>query len=293
MRISQLVPCLVPAILVATGCFAAAQQGGSDWQKTYPIAGKASLSLSTGDASLELRSCGACREIRVRVDFRDRKPDDFNVVEMQSGDHVNFELKEKVHLGIHMSIAHWRAPQVFVETPNALDLDARTSDGSLKVSGVQGNLELHTSDGAVDVADVGGAVRLTASDGAIHIHNLTGTLESRSSDGSATIDGRFSAFHVHASDGRLDVTVAEGSKLTAASVIEGSDGRVTVHLPRTLAADLEVHSSDGKVECALPLTVEGYNSSNGSGHNLRGHLNGGGVPLTIHTSDGNVTISAL
>jgi len=293
MRVSQVVPCLTSALLLATGCFAAAQSGSSDWQKVYPISGKASLSASTGDASLELRSCGECREMRVRVDWRDSKPDDFSLSESQAGDHVNFELKEKVHLGIHLSIGHSHGPQVTVETPNALDLQARTSDGSLKVAGVQGSLELHTSDGAMNVDDVGGSLRLTASDGSIHIHNMTGSLESRSSDGSATIDGRFSSFHVHTSDGRLDLTVADGSKLTAASVIEGSDGRVTVHLPRTLAADLEVHTSDGKVECALPLTMEGYNSASGSGHNLRGHLNGGGVPVSIHTSDGNVTISAL
>jgi len=63
---------------------------------------------------------------------------------------------------------------VTAETPTALDLEARTAMG-LKVSGVQGSLELHTSDGAVDVEDVGGAVRLTASDGSIKIHNVTGT----------------------------------------------------------------------------------------------------------------------
>jgi hypothetical protein len=78
-----------------------------------------------------------------------------------------------------------REPRLTVDTPVALDLDARTSDGALKVSGVQGTLELHTSDGAVDIEDVGGAVRLTASDGSIKIRNVTGTLESRSSDGQA------------------------------------------------------------------------------------------------------------
>jgi hypothetical protein len=55
--------------------------------------------------------------------------------------------------------------------------------------------------------------------------------------------------------------------------------------------DLDVHTSDGQINCALPLTMEGYNSAHSSGHTLRGHLNGGGVPLTIHTSDGNVTIT--
>jgi hypothetical protein len=291
MRAVRLVPIFVPALVLMAGTFASAQAG--DWQKTYPVSGKASLTISTGDSSLELRSCGECREVRVRLEWRDRKPDDYTLTEFQSGDHVNFELKEKSHLGIHFGMGNLHQPRVTVDTPTALDLDGRTSDGSLKVSGVQGTLEVHTSDGSVDIENVGGAVRLTASDGSIKIHNVTGTLESRSSDGHATVDGKFTALQVHTSDGTLDLTMAEGSQLNTASRVESSDGSVTVRLPHTMAIDLDVHTSDGQINCALPLTMEGYNSAHSSGHNLRGHLNGGGVPLTVHTSDGNVTIASL
>jgi DUF4097 and DUF4098 domain-containing protein YvlB len=284
MRVVRFVPIVVPALALMAGAFASAQAG--DWQKTYPVSGKASLTISSGDASVEVRSCGDCREVRIHLEWRDRKPADYT-------DHVNFDLKEKAHLGIHFTMGNLHEPRLTVDTPTALDLDARTADGALKVSGVQGTLELHTSDGSVDIENVGGAVRLTASDGSIKIHNVTGTLESRSSDGQASVEGKFTALQVHTSDGNLDLTVAEGSQLSTASRIESSDGRVTVRLPRTMAVDLDVHTSDGQIDCALPLTMEGYNSAHSSGHNLRGHLNGGGVPLTVHTSDGNVTITAL
>jgi hypothetical protein len=279
------------ALVGMTGAFAFAQSGAADWQKSYSISGKASLTLSTGDASVDLHSCRDCRAIQVHVDWRDRRPSDFAINEFQTGDHVNFELKEKVHFTIHFG--NYREPQVTVETPGALDLEARTSDGALKVNGVQGTIELHTSDGAVDVNDVGGTVRLTASDGSIHIHNVTGTLESRSSDGHATIDGKFTALMVHTSDGGLDLTLNEGSQLNTLSRVEGSDGSVRIRVPRSLAVDLDVHTSDGSIKCDLPVTMSGYDSSHSSGHNLRGHVNGGGVPLEIHTSDGSVSIEAL
>jgi len=291
MRLLRLFPVCVPALALVAGAIASAQAGGGDWQKSYPVSGKASLTLSSGDASVEVRSCGECREVRIRVEWHDRKPADYDVNQFQSGDHVNFELKEKPHMGIHFEIGNRHEPHVTVETPVTLDLQARTSDGAVTVSGVQGSLELHTSDGAVDVEDVGGSVRLTASDGSIKIHNVTGTLESRSSDGHASVEGKFTALQVHTSDGNLDVTLDEGSQLNTASRIESSDGHVTVRLPHAMAIDLDVHTGDGKINCELPLMVEGYNSAHSSGHNLRGHLNAGGVPLTIHTSDGNVTIS--
>jgi hypothetical protein len=280
----------VPVLALTTLALAPVLTAEADWQKSYPVSGKPSLTISTGDASTEVRSCAGCREVKVRVEWNDRHPGDYNLNEFQSADHVNFELKEKQHLGIHFGPGH-HEPHVFVDTPADADLEARTSDGGLSVSGLNGNLDLHTGDGAVNVSDVSGAVRLVASDGSIRIHNVTGTLESKSSDGSVSIDGRLSGIQVHSSDGKVDVTLADGSQLMTSSRIEASDGHVTIRLPKTLSADLEIHTSDGRIDCQLPLTMSGYNS--GGGHNIRGKLNAGGTPLSVHTSDGNVTIAAL
>jgi hypothetical protein len=278
----------VPVVILAA-LAARPAAADSDWQKSYPVSGKPSLTATTGDASMEVHSCG-CKEIRVRVEWNDRHADEYTITEFQSGDHVNFELKEKQHFGFHVGMAH-HEPRVWVETPGEVDLEARTSDGALKVYGVNGTMALRTSDGAVDVSDVSGAVRLVSSDGSIRVHNVTGTLESRSSDGHVSIDGKLSAVQVHTSDGNLELTLAEGSQLTTSSRVEASDGSVRIRLPKTLAADLDIHTGDGHIECQLPLTMSGYNS--GGGHNIRGRLNNGGAPLTIHTSDGNVTVAAL
>src|SRR5215831_18607672 len=159
-----------------------------DWEKAYPVSGKPSLTIGTGDASTEVQPCAACRELRVRVQWNDRRTEDYNVTESQSGDHVNFELKEKQRF--HVSIGNRHEPRVLVEAPKEMDLEAHTSDGGLKVYGIEGTVSLHTSDGGVEVADVSGAIRLVASDGSIRMHNLTGTLESRSSDGNVAIDGK-------------------------------------------------------------------------------------------------------
>ena len=265
----------------------------TDWQKTYPVSARPSLTVSSGDSSTEIRSCGACREIRIRVEWRDRRASEYNLEQSQSGDHVQFALYEKQRIGFHMNFGNHREPHITIDTPTSLDLEARAGDGSLSVSGVQGTLQLRTSDGSLDASDVSGALHVTASDGSIRIHNASGTLESHSSDGSVHIDGRFSGVQIKTSDGSLDFALAEGSKLITASWIQASDGSVAIHVPRTLAADLEIHTGDGHIDCKLPLTMEGYNSSGDSHHNLRGRLNGGGVPLSIHTQDGSVTIGAL
>ncbi len=293
MHVLRLHAPIIPALLAFALCTAVPAPAETDWQKSYPVSGKPSVSVSSGDASLDVHSCGACREVRIRIEWNDRHPDQYNLTESHTGDHVSFELKQKTGMGFHIQIGNRHEPQVIVETPPELDLEGRTSDGALKVNGVHGDLQLHTGDGAVDVSDTGGVLRLVAGDGSIRIHNVAGTLESRSSDGHASIAGKFSAVQVHTGDGALDMAFDEGSQLTGSSRIEASDGRVVIRVPRTLSADLEVHTSDGKIDCQLPLTMNGYNSSGDSGHSMRGRLNAGGPPLSIRTSDGNVSITPL
>ena len=275
------------ALIVFSAASAVAE---SDWQKSYPVPEKPSLTVSTGDSSLDVHSCAGCREIKIRVQWNDRHPGDYTLSEFQAAGHVNFDLKEKQRMGFQVTMGR-RGPQVVVETPAELLLEARTADGGLKVYGVNGAIALHTSDGSVDVSDVSGSVRLVASDGSIRMHNITGTLESRSSDGSVRIDGKLTGVQVHTSDGALELTLAEGSQLSTSSRIEASDGNVKIRLPRSLAVDVDIHTGDGHIDCQLPLTMSGYNS--GGGHNVRGRLNAGGTPLTIHTGDGSVTIAAL
>ncbi len=286
-------PLLVLSAATLIAIAPAVRADDTNWQKTYSISAKPSLFFNTGDTSADIHSCGDCREIRVRVEWNDRHASDYTVTESQSGDHVSFELREKHNIGLHITIGNRHEPHVTVETPATLDLEARTSDGSLTVSGLQGDLQLHTSDGSLNVSDVSGGLHIVSSDGSIHVRNASGALESRSSDGSVSISGRFSGIQVHTSDGSLDLTLEEGSHLTAASRVESSDGRVSVRVPATLAADLEIRTGDGHLECKLPLVMQGYDSKSDSGHSISGRLNSGGVPLVIHTHDGNVTIAAL
>lgn len=265
----------------------------SDWDKSYPVSAHPSLLVTTGDASLDVHPCNDCHAVRIRVEWNDRHPIDYSLTEFQSGNHVTFEMKERSGFGFHIQIGNRHEPHVTVEAPADLDLEARTVDGAMKVSGIQGSLQVRTGDGAIDVGETSGTLRVATNDGSVHVHDVVGTLESRSSDGHVSIEGKFSAVQVHTSDGALDISFAVGSHLTESSRIEGSDGRVTVRMPRTMSADLDVQTSDGKIDCQLPVTMNGYNSSSGSPHSFHGRLNAGGTPLTIRTSDGNVTLAAL
>ena len=269
---------------------AVAQDSDHSWSKTYPVSGKPTLTFETSDANVVFQPCGACHAIRIHVEVVGQKLSDYRLEEGQNGDDVHFSLKEIPHLGVHIGW-HREQTHVTVETPAQLSLQAKTADGNVTLSGLQGELALTTGDGDVTIDQVAGDMRIKSGDGQVKITDAQGALDARTSDGSLTVEGLFHAISLHTSDGRLDVSLRPGTKLSEASSIQSSDGPVTVHVPRNFAADLDVHTSDGRVDCSLPLTIEHYESR--GGHALHGQLNGGGTPLTINTSDGDVKIEQL
>ena len=268
-----------------------AQNQDHSWSKTYPVAGKPSLMLETGDASVDFHSCGDCREIRIRIDVADRKLSDYRLEESQNGDQVHFLFKRLPLLGSHF----WQTERtrVTVESPVQLTLQAKTADGNVNLSGLQGELSFTTDDGSVTLDHVSGNLRIRSSDGQVKITDAQGSIDAHTSDGGLSVDGSFHALALHTSDGTTNLNLREGTKLAEAATIQSSDGPVIVRVAQNFAADLNVHTSDGHVECALPLTTDHYESGRGEGHDLRGKLNGGGATLTIHTSDGNVKIESL
>jgi hypothetical protein len=269
-----------------------AQDSDHSWSRTYPVEGKPTLTVETSDAGVELRSCGDCQEIRIHVEVTGRKLSDYRLEEGQSGDMVHFLFKQRPHLGPHISRLNEHT-RVTVESPARLTLEARTSDGNVSLSGLQGDLGLTSGDGNLTLDHVSGNLRIKAGDGQVKITNADGAIEARTSDGNLSVDGLFHALALHTSDGTLDVSLREGTRLAGASTIQSSDGSVTIRVPQSFAADLDVHTHDGNVDCTLPLTMDHYQSGEERGHELRGKLNGGGTPLTIHTSDGNVKIEYL
>jgi Putative adhesin len=280
------------ALALLSALPALAQDSDHSWSKTYPLTGKPTLTFETSDAGVDFRPCGDCHEIRIHVEVVGRKLSDFRLEEGQSGNDVHFLFKEHPSIGVHITW-HYEQTRVTVETPAQLTLQAKTSDGKVTLTGLQGDLNLTSGDGDISLDHVSGNLRLKSGDGHVRITDADGALDAHMSDGSLTVDGLFHALALRTSDGRLDLNLRDGTKLTEASTIQSSDGSVTVHVPKTFAADLDVHTSDGHVDCALPLTIEHYDSHGGDGHELHGKLNGGGTPLTIHTSDGNVRIEQL
>ncbi len=239
-----------------------------DWTKTYDLTGKPELRVEARDANLRIEPWDQ-NKIEVHVTTRGWKigSGGLEIVEHQQGNSVEIELRDRHHIHISFGIDAQHT-DVAIHMPRSAKVNAHSEDGNVTARGLEGEFDFSTSDGRLELEDL---------DGSLHAHT---------SDGSVRVSGRFDVLDLRTSDGHVDVTAHPGSQLREAWEIRTSDGGVRVAIPGDLAADIELHTTDGHITTNIPITVEG----NFGSHDLHGKMNGGGNRLTIHTSDGSVTL---
>jgi hypothetical protein len=149
------------------------------------------------------------------------------------------------------------------------ELKIKSSGGGIQVSGGSGTLDGNTSGGSISVKDFRGPARVETGGGGITIENVAGMVEGSTSGGS--ISARFS------------------SPLSDQVKLDTSGGGVTVRVPENSAFDLDAATSGGGVSSELPVTITGKPSRS----RLKGPVNGGGKPVLLRTSGGNIQVKKL
>jgi len=266
---------LLALTLVASGCVivdADFKQVVRD-DKHFTVNGKPDLTLSTFDGPIEVRPWDK-PEVQVTIEKRGRDEADIKSIAVtveQNGNHITIAANHdrdrgRVHFGWNMS----RSAKLIVQAPAVSDVNARSGDGSIDVTGITGTIVLHSGDGRINARDIGGDVDVS-----------TG-------DGSVTIDGKFEALRAHSGDGSLRIQALRGSAAAKDWNITTGDGSVTLELPDKFDADLDAHTGDGRIRLndVTVSNVQGEIRRN----TVRGQLGSGGGALKIRTGDGSITL---
>lgn len=163
---------------------------------------------------------------------------------------------------------------------------ARTSGGGVKVGAIDGEVTVSTSGGNIALGSATGATKLSTSGGNIKVDRVGGEADLKTSGGDISAQAVSAALQASTSGG--DVRAALTGPLKGACSLRTSGGDVRVSVPPGVAFDLDAATSGGKVEAGgLTIALE----SGGSGRSkLKGKVNGGGPPLTLRTSGGDVRV---
>jgi DUF4097 and DUF4098 domain-containing protein YvlB len=187
------------------------------------------------------------------------------------------------------------------------DVDAKTSDGSIKVEAVNGNVTLRTSDGGVTCTRLEAeTLEVRTNDGEVHITDTTAqSCWAHTADGSIAIegvradsitartnDGAIRCRHVaadrtdcHTSDGSIYIEYTAEAPKAPDITARTSDGGITLVTPPGLSATVEASTDDGSIDTSLPITVQGK-----IGKSLNGAIGAGEGRVYLRTHDGSITI---
>jgi DUF4097 and DUF4098 domain-containing protein YvlB len=262
--------------------------------------------VETNDGSVRVTSTDA-KHVEFHVEYQGYElGKNLRVDSRQEGDRVELIARVTGHWGIQFGWGHnSRRLHIEVRMPREGDLQVSTADGSVETSSINGNvnvhtgdgsvhansltgtIDLHTSDGSITVDTLKGDIRLRTGDGSIEARDLDGKVEADSGDGHIRMSGRFEGLNVKTGDGSVDTRVLPGSKMAASWTLRTGDGSVDLALPADFQADINATTGDGHISLGIPVIVEGTFSKS----EVRGKMNGGGQPLTIHTGDGSIRLS--
>jgi hypothetical protein len=179
-------------------------------------------------------------------------------------------------------------------------LDGKTSGGSINVSNSEGNLELATSGGSISAEDCKGEIDLATSGGSLKLNNLQGTIEANTSGGSISGSDVKGELKTSTSGGSVKVAQMRGSIDASTSggsmdvaVLElgnyiklrNSGGSINLKMPAGKGVNLDLHGN----KVSIPNLTNF--SGNASDDEVKGKMNGGGVPVTVKASSGKVNVS--
>ena len=198
-----------------------------------------------------------------------------------------------------------------LSVPAGVHLVTNTWSGSLRVSGVKGEIDAHAQSGDVDVRDAGddvevetlsGDVTIQGASGAVNVHTVSGDISLTGGRGTVemeTVSGDIELRDVVSSQVRTNSTSGD---LTFAGAIvnagryqfETHSGELRLELPANVGAELSLSTFSGEIDSAFPITLtpgaHGIGASQAK--KLTFSLGQGSARIIAETFSGDVTLTS-
>lgn len=163
--------------------------------------------------------------------------------------------------GVNLSVRY------AIETPREVDVNLRTVNSKIEISGISGAIDATTANGAINLEGDAGPIRARATNGTIK----------------AEIGLRGDEVEFSATNGTIDVQARSGIAPVSALTTNGS---INLTLPADFAGQLDVETRRGRVHSDFPLPVVGKIKNQ-----VKGEVGGGGdAVVKLRTANGSIRL---
>jgi DUF4097 and DUF4098 domain-containing protein YvlB len=201
----------------------------------------------------------------------------FSIFDDNSPD-VNIEVQVPREFKLHLSTSGGNIALDNVHRP----IDGVTSGGNLDLRGLEGKVKMNTSGGNISVKHSSGDFVLETSGGNIEGDDVKGPIHFETSGGNIYLRKSDGKVYASTSGGDIEVELSDNKGIELST----SGGNLSVHLPKTISADVRAQASGGDVSCDLPFNGKLREGS------LHGKINGGGNFIRLETSGGDIVINS-
>ena len=193
-----------------------------------------------------------------------------------------------------------------IHAPKKIVLDrVESSNGSLRIENITGNVRLRTSNGGIRVWSVTGDLDATTSNATVEVGQFNGAANLRTSNGRIKAEGVRGSFEGTTSNGSVDVTLTDIDPARPVR-LHSSNSSITVTMENFKNNEIRAETSNGSINLRLPSEVNAQvraSTSNGSintdfetktttvgKHRLEGTMGSGGALIDLTTSNGAIRL---
>jgi hypothetical protein len=304
---------LAPVALLLTGCdiedmssWGQSDKFKEDFHLNYPMKPGGTLSIDNFNGSIEISSWekdeidvngikyGGTEELMRQVKVEGSL--DGNVLRLRTirpeGRRGNCGAKYILRVPKKMLLDGIVSTNGSIRVENMLgNARLQSSNGSIKIRSLEGRLDAKTSNASIDVATMQGDFTGQTSNGSIKVDGLEGGFEASTSNSSITArvtklpEGR--PIKADSSNGSIDLSLPDykGQALN----VDTSNSSIVLRLPEKVGADVRASTSNSSITSEFEMSATGTISKT----RMEGKIGGGGGPIRLTTSNGNIRLQKL
>ena len=248
--------------------------------RTFPLSATAKFSLqnTTGNITIEGWDKSEAEVVTVKRGGSEQDRRNLKLITLTDGGNLTLQAPAARGIDVEYIV---RLPkklaEISVESTNAQielaglsgKISVRTTNGGVSLSKIKGSVSVKTMNGAAELSDIGGDVSVSSTNGELDLTDIDGTIDASSINGG--------------------ISVAFGSVVpNKALKLESTRGNIEVTLPSTPDADLKVETVMGSIDIDEDFGLDSRSIGPRGGS---GRLGKGGLPLSIKTVTGTITIT--
>ncbi len=176
---------------------------------SFPVKGVPKVTVTAKGGSVVVRGWDK-QEVQYKVtQFADpQNGQPINLKEDHSDSAVNITVENLAYTRNGRSLDDMRRVRIEIFVPRKTNLKIE-ADGTVRLEGVSGDLQIVGDDQSIDVRDSEGKLNVSNADGQIRIIGFTGELVAKTNDGTIRMDGDFTAISGQSVDGKFVLTVPD------------------------------------------------------------------------------------